>query len=398
VPDFVSKFIENTKDNESAISFWKWAAYSAISSVLRDNCFRRKKNGVIYPNIYTLFVAPSSGHRKNGPIDLAEALVRKVGNTKTISGRGSIQAIMDEIARGETTRNGSLAQKPGAAGFFATELSAGIVSDPVAIQVLTDVYDYKSNPYKSMLRTGPNYTINKIVFSMLAATNMEISKDFLTTVAVRGGLIARTFIIAPNEFRKAFSELDDEPSKDGNNLDIYETCLPFLKEIANMKGEFQANDCAKDEYRKWYTGWRNSYPNRQDPTGIIGRIHTSIIKLSMILTSNDLKLDICKRHIEEAISEGLNLMPNYNVFNMTTGRSTISEAGAVVIQELSKQPLYQQSRKLLLMNNWNNFDGELLDKVVSTLEQAGLIRQIINNNAVIYQLTENCLDQLEMEH
>lgn len=393
---FVSRFVNNTIENESPTSFWKWSAYGAISAVLRDNCWYQKKNSKLFPNMYTMLVAPSSGWRKNGPLDLSENLVNRVANTKVISGHASIQAIVEDIGRGETSRNGKMPIKQGSAIFYAPELSAGIVADEQAIAILTNIYDVKSNPFKNMLISRGTNEIKQIVFSMLTATNLVMSKSFLTTVAIKGGLIARTFIVKPDEFRKGFSELDDMPGE--TVMDAATECYPTLSEISKLSGPFNYDTCARDEYRKWYLPFHEGYPLRQDPTGILGRIQTGIIKISMILAANELTMNVCKRHIEEAIYVGLRLLPNYTEFSMGIGRSTISEAGGLIIQELNSSYDYKMSRQAILMNHWNDVDGEMLDKVVASLEAAGLIRQIQESQKVIYQLTEKCIEMMKASY
>jgi hypothetical protein len=391
---FVSKFVANTLENESPLSFWKWAAYGAVSAVLRDNCWIQKQNARIYPNMYTMFVAPSSGWRKNLPIDLSELLVNKVANTKVMSGHASIQAIIEDLGRSETNRNGKMPIKAGSAVFYAPELSAGIVADEQAVALLTNIYDYKSNPFKNMLISRGTSEIKTIVFSMMSATNMSMGKSFLTMEAVRGGLIARTFIIKPNEFRKGFSELDDIP--DEAKGDIVTNCYQPLSDISKLTGQFKPENCARDEYRRWYEPFREGYPFRQDPTGILGRIQTGIIKISMVLAANELTLSICKKHVEEAIDVGTRLLPNYNEFGMGVGRSTIAEAAGLLIHELSRSYEYKMSRQTIIMNHWNDIDGEMLDKVVASLEAGGLLRSITENNRTSYQLTEKCIEKMNI--
>lgn len=391
MPFFIDKFITHTETYESPGSFWKWAAYTAIAAVLRDSCYFPQGDGRLYPNIYTLILAPSGGHRKGKPLDLCETLVHRVNTTKIISGRSSVQAILDELSRGETDKKTGKITKGGSAIFFAPELTAGIVSDPEAIKILTDIYDYKSNPYKSRLRTGPCFDIGRIVFSMFSGTNHDMSKDFMTSTAVRGGLLARTFLVIPNEFRPSNS-LTKYIDRSGS----FDDCLESLKEVSRLTGEITLTEEAAQEYDNWYKPFRMTYQKRPDPSGVAGRIHTGILKLAIILAANELSIHVKKHHIEEAIVECLGLLPNYNVFVMSNGKSTISEAGGLVLSALLNCKDYKMSRKSLLMNHWNDIDGEILDKVVATLDQAGLITQgVSEGNLVAYQLTPKCIEVMK---
>ena len=95
---FISSYLEHTKIYESPGSFWRWSAYASIAALLRDNCYLKQGDRLLFANIYVLFLA-ESGTRKGPPIDLSETLLSKLAITKIISGRASVQAILDELSR-----------------------------------------------------------------------------------------------------------------------------------------------------------------------------------------------------------------------------------------------------------------------------------------------------------
>ncbi len=97
-------------------------------------------------------------------------------STKLISGRSSIQGILDELSRGETDKVTGKVTSGGSALFSASELSAGIVSDPEAVKILTDIYDFKDE-YTSRLRGTGVFRIKNVCFSLVAASNEELLWD-----------------------------------------------------------------------------------------------------------------------------------------------------------------------------------------------------------------------------
>ncbi len=173
---FIQDLLEHNKDFESPTSFWKWSAYASIAAVLKDTCWLPDGDGKLYPNLYILCLA-ESGARKGRPVDLCERLVKDVGVTKTISGRSSIQGIMDELAHTETNKSGVML-KGGSAIWFAPELASGIVADESAIAVLTDIYDGKTD-FKNLLRHSPKYKVERIFFTAYMASNEAMLKNFL---------------------------------------------------------------------------------------------------------------------------------------------------------------------------------------------------------------------------
>ena len=388
--DFVSEYLEHTKIYESSTSFWRWSSYVAIAAVLRDNCYRRLGEVYIYPNIYVLLLAESATHRKGNPVNLCEKLVGSIKNTKIISGRTSIQAVLDELSRGETDAKTGKILKGGSALFSAPELSAGIVSDQEAVKILTDIYDFKEK-YESRLRGSGTFTIFNVCFSMMAASNLELLRSVYDSGAIFGGLLGRTFLVKPNEFRKSKSLFDVS-----DRTDSFDKLKDKLKEMSLLRGEFHFTQEAIKEFEAWYDPFRESYRSRPDKSGISGRIHIGIVKLSMILGVNYLKdLVVDKAQMEEAIEESMGLVPNYQTFIMGGGGSPIAEVGSIVLQDLAEAEENVLTRKEILRRHWQKFDTETLDKLVVTLEQAGFIRVAPGlNGQISYQMTQKAVDSL----
>lgn len=394
---FIQKLLEHSSTYESPNSFWQWSAFAAIATVLRDNCFLTEGHNKVYPNIYVMIYAGSSFDRKNNPISTCQTLVTRVGNSKVISGRASIQAVLDELNRTETDSKTGKIVKGGAACFFAKELSSGIIDDTAAINILTDIYDYDPNPYKHLLRSGPCFQIEKIVLSMLGGTNEEMGRDLLSSKAVKGGLLARTILVVPNEERKPNSLLDED-----NILTVksFLEVTNYLKEISTLTGEFVFEIEAKQEFKNWYEGGNGlgagfavtARKKYRGGSGVEGRLGTHVKKIAMLLAANELSLHIKQNHIEEAIAICLALLPNYQTFVMSSGKSTIQQAGSTLLTYLLNKRNFLEAKKMILRDNWSNIDLETFEKLVTQFETAGMMKSVIMENREIgYQLTDQCI-------
>lgn len=386
--DFISKFLKHTSIYESPTSFWKWAAFCTIASVLRDNCYRKQGDIQTYPNIYVLLLADSAVHRKGNPVKFCESLVGKAQNTKVISGRSSIQGILDELARGETNPKTGKLIRGGSALFSAPELSAGIVNDPEAIKILTDIYDFKDE-YTSRLRGSGIFRIKNICFSMMAASNEDLLRDIYDTKAIFGGLLGRTFLVKPDEFRAGnslFDTIDSSQSLTALNSQLHE--------ISKLAGEFTFTNEAKQVYEKWYIPFRDSYRDKKDKSGIAGRIHTGVLKVAMILCVNHTNaLVIEGHHIDEAITECLALMPNYNSFVMAGGKAMDSEVGSIFLNDLHDAG-GKLSKRDFLSKNWTTTNIEQFDSLIVKLAQAEMIKEIMTQEGAEYQMTDKCKKML----
>lgn len=390
---FVDLFMQHTRFYESPRSFWKWAAFTAIGAVLRDNCYRQLGDNKIYPNVYTLVLANSAVHRKGSPIKLCEELVKRTKSTKVISGRSSIQGILDELARGETDKTTGKLLAGGSALFSAPELTAGIVNDPEAIKILTDIYDFRDE-YVSRLRGTGVFRIKNVCFSMMAASNEDLLRDVYDNTAVNGGLLGRTFVVRPDEFRPANSlfDIQDQPES-------FRCLEETLIKISKLAGQFEFTPGAQEVYTKWYEPFRKSYEHKSDRSGISGRIHTSILKLSMILAVNRASaLIVDKVDMEEAIREGTSLLPNYQSFIMASGKSTIGEAAVLLIEDIWSSQHKKISKAEFLGRYIHSFDAELCDKMLTTLQQAELIRMVlIDNSKEAYEMTPKGIEKFQLK-
>lgn len=378
---FVSSLLEYTNKYESPKSFWQWSAYATIAATLRDNVYRKQGDITTFPNIFVLFLA-ASGARKGNPINLAQRLLKQIDNTKVISGRSSIQAILDELNHTETNKTTGKLVKGGSAILLAGELAASIVNDVATISILTDIYDLKQD-FKHHLRGSGKFHIEQIVFSMLAGSNAELLKEVYTGSAIRGGLLARTFVIVPDEYRPANSLLDANVNEEG-----FKSLVNGLGQISQLKGEIFVTEEAKKEFEDWYRPWYASLKTKADKNGVLARLHMGVIKLSFILAANDLELNLRKKHIEESIDLCVSLIPNYNNFNIMGGKSTLNEAGQLLLEELVASKEGYVSRRMFLREHWNDVDSDLLDKLVVTLDQAGIIEQRVSGGDITFHLKE----------
>lgn len=394
---FLDSFLEHTSIYESPTSFWKWSAYATISALLNERCYIKMGDKMLFPNLYILLLAESGKHRKGHPVDFSETLVHTVApQLKIISGRTSVEAILDELARSETDEHTGKVKKSGAGVFFAPELAASIVSDSKGIGILTDIYDYRPNPYKNRLRTGPCFNLERVIFSMFSATNEEMIKGLFDESVVKGGFLARNMLIVPDGFREPDSLLRIDYEKLAKSkTDV----VSKLSQLVQIKGEMKLMDDAINEYDGWYKPFKKSNEKKKESSGVVGRIHTHVLKLAMTLAANEYTPCIKKDHVEAAINECLALLPNYSIFTMSHGKSEISQLGGLLITELIGAPDHMRSRKELIRKYWmEGLDAETLDKLVITLESAGMITQIVSSNEGMFlRLTKQCLEMIQGE-
>ncbi len=329
---------------------------------------------------------------------MCEEFIKETQSTKVISGRASIQGILDELGRGETDKKTGEVMLGGSAIFSATELSAGIVNDPEAVKILTDIYEYKKE-YTSRLRGSGVFRIKNVCLSMLAASNEDLLKDVYDTTAIFGGLLGRTFLVKPNEWRPGNSLFKLE-----NQTASHRAIVEELRELAKLRGEFQFTQEAQILYEEWYLPFREHNKTHPDRSGITGRFHIGILKIAMIICLVKTKaLSVRPEHIQEAIDVCLMLLPNYQSFIMSKGKSGINECAASLIESIWLTKTKEITKQSFLAQFFQLYDLELLDKTIENLSVAGLIKMKVDMNLNLngagekYILTDACRERFNFK-
>ncbi len=386
---FVTKLIEFTKESESPTSFWKWGGYAMVAAALRDNVFWSQMGEKICPNIYVLLNADSATHRKGNAPKMADRLLQPIKVTKVIRGRGSIQAILEDLANVMNDSSGK-SIRGGSCLLVADELKSFFVDDAALIGIMTDVYEYREI-FDYKLR-GAGFKVKGLCISMLAASNDEFLKTIFTGEAVYGGLLGRTFLIKPDEYRPGNSLLETE-EEEANRIIRYDTAplIASLKEISKLKGKIRFEMAAKIAYDEWYLPLRKSYERRPDKTGVIQRLHTGVLKIAVIKAiDSTMDLIVKKEHIEEAIHDCILLMPNYDGYSMSPGKTNESVVGSHLMNELWSHGGTITRAEFLQLHWADCSNPEVLDKVILMFEQAGYIQHGFNGTTNTLCMTTRC--------
>lgn len=381
--DFISEFLDFTKEQESPTSFWRWAAYACVAAVLRDNVWYEHGIRQTFPNIYVVLLADSAEYRKSGPFSLIYDLLisKEISNTKVIRGRTSKEAILDELSQDIGNKATGMPVRGGSCALLAEELANFFIDDPRLIPMVTDLYDTRKE-FKYNLRSG-SLIIKNLCVTMLAASNETFLKEVYTNSAVYGGLLGRTFMVKPSETRPPNSQIGKvDPTKFNR-----EPLLKKLAEVKKLKGEVQMTADAEKTYDDWYKELYFSYKKHPDRSGVTQRIHTGALKLGIILAASQGQLEIDKSTIEEAITQVTSLRANYEMYAMSIGKSDESKVGALLIDAIMANG-GTLGRNAFLMKYWQEVgDVAVLDRIVTTLETAGFLQQVPNGHQMAYGLT-----------
>jgi hypothetical protein len=386
---FVDDFLVFTESAESPTSYFKWAAYTLIGAVLRDHVYiRLSALNTIYPNLYTIILSKgSSATRKGTPLKAALALLREVDNTHIIAGKGSMPGIFKVLQNAHTNVRGETYK--GASGLlYSEEMTAFFVEEPNAIDVLTEWYDFHKKWDSSLSKDGSQFLEN-VCISLLMATNEANVQNKMDERTIKGGFLARTLIIAEEKFRKlnSLEYEDDKPLPSDKHL------IDQLLKMSKLRGNFTRTTEAKYLFHNWYMSFAGS--TQISDTGIEARIHTTIRKLSMILSVNESDSKVIEgKHVEQAIDECLSVANNYKRLTAGAGVSYIGKQGAIVLKFLLGKAGFKSTRREILNKLWTDVDVEVLDKILSTYNEGGIVEltQAANGKDIEIELTQKTID------
>lgn len=417
MPSWLDCIIEQHKDYESPLNFWRWSGLAAIAAVMKDQVWMDRYLYKLYPNIYVMFHA-DSGLKKGPPVAMANKLVKLVNNTTIIKGRSSIQAILKDMGTASTMPGGRI--KTDSSIFVcSSELSSSIVEDPVAAKILTDLYDrhYNEDEWRSLLKQE-TFSLKNPTITMLGATNEAMSEDFFTGAVIKGGYFARTFIIYENKRNKRNS-LAFQP----DNIPNYEESAKYLKELVKLKGQFKYFSCPiaddyycipkkKDNrvhyfseagklYDDWYDDFLDTVDTQEvkDETGTLNRFGDSVIKVAMLLSlAEHPQLEITVTAMQEAIKICEQLLGNVRKTTMgKSGMSTSSPLKALIINELlNVRENHMISRAMLTKKFYLHYGSvEELNHIMESFHVAGMILTEVQGETTIYKMPDSQVKQLK---
>lgn len=405
---WLSVLVKQHEKLESPLNFWWWGGLAAISAVVKDQIYLERGTYKLYCNVYIMFHA-DSGLKKGPPVNMAKQLVSAVGNTKIITGRASVQGILKKLGTGQTEPG----KKPNltSTGFIClSELSAGIVEDPVATKILTDLYDrhYNAGEWESLLK-GEQFQLKDPTVTMLSATNESMSEEFLSNHAIKGGFLARTFIIHEHK-RNTLNSLIVPMSDPPNYVDA----ARYLKELSTLKGPFRplgslsrSDDYPHERqkhgetvfysnaglrYDDWYERFWAEVEDQdvKDSTGTLNRFGDSVLKVAMLLSlSESPNMIIETHHIDAAIEMCERLVGNTR--KATMGKQGMSKAAplkGLILNEFIYKPDHRITREQLVRKLWMHYSNKQeIDDIMVSLCETGMIEMITVGGDVVFEMS-----------
>lgn len=391
---WLHEVMDQTKEAETPRSFIYWGALSALSAVIGRNVYLDKHLYKLYPNIYVMLVA-KSGSRKSFPTWLAKSLVERVGNTRIISGRNTIESVVTALATSCTVEGGGKNSQSGLikearAFLISGEFSNLLQENDAATTILTDLYDTHANDtWENRTKTGGTEVLTKPYLTLLGASNPTLLKQALPDFAYQGGFIGRTIMVQEDK-RALKNSLIKAPVV---TLDI-DYLAEYLIGVSKLTGPFLWSPDGADFFEEWYQ--RYAPEESDDTTGTADRLHDQVLKVAMLISlAQSPELVLQKADIETALQHCLHYSEGVDKLSSASGSSDIGQPMALITQELvlREKSDFSASRVDLLRKFRGQIDKFILDKVVENMLEMQLLETFKTDGKVMYRLAQVVVDR-----
>ena len=390
--DWLTGYLEYTKDTEPPKSFHTWIGLSMIAGALQRKVYTRYGHAIIYPNLYIILVGKSGGARKGTAMKIGKDVLKDVQGVELVAEsitREKLIVKFEEVSRPRLCSD-NIMRTQAAMTCFSEELSVFLGQKDIKfLSDLTDFYD-SADDWKYETKNRGDQHIQGICFNLLGATAPDWMQSMFPQEAIGGGFTSRVIFV----FEERKGKTIPEEVYTDYHVKLRGQLVNDLSIISNLSGEFRRTDSAREEYNKWYVSEEKKMQNgvfAVDDSRFAGyceRRANHIRKLSMVVSasrSNELVID--KIDFDRA----LDLMTSaekkmHKVFG-GLGRSQYSEAVEMVLDYLLVHKSAKRSEIMRMF--YRDIDSNTLKIVEEVLTHMKVVRIHVDpiNNEVRYELT-----------
>lgn len=287
---FIGQYMHYTDKQESPGSFHFWTAVTIIGGVLQRRAWVSKGVYKVFPNLYTILVAPTGKCRKSAAMRLGLELVDRFEYMNIIADKTTPEALLETLQLGsqgmekkEEDSETKIQIIVDSCGFIkASELSVFLNKNTYSsgmVSLLTDLYDCPST-YKYVTRNKSPVLLQDVAISLLGASTPDWLATSIPEAAFEGGFMSRVVFMVKDE-RDRSIPFPVEPEKDEK--------ANLRRELQRIRKHFRGEIILTKEAREWFKEW---YANGADLTtsdnqlvGFVERKPDTLLKLAIILAA-----------------------------------------------------------------------------------------------------------------
>lgn len=294
---FFADYMTYTDLQESPGSFHFWVAATLLGACLQRNTWVHKGIYQVYPNLYTILVAPSGVCRKSRAISLGMSVVNDFAWLNVIADKTTPEALLDALMIGTSQMvnpsKKSHSQPKNSTGLVkSSELSVFLNKQTYnsgMVALLTDLYDCPDD-HKYVTRNKGAVVLKNSAVQFLAGTTPRWLATSIPEDAFEGGFMSRVLFVVKHMRDRSIAFPKNPEVGTVRKLQEH-----ILRARVTCRGAMKLEDTAHDWFETWYCTEEAIADDRF--TAFVERKPDTTLKLGMILAAGEGKSIITLQHL-----------------------------------------------------------------------------------------------------
>jgi hypothetical protein len=360
-----------TYNSEPKDIFKRWVGISVIAACLRRKVKLQFGFDWVYPNMYIILTGPSGRARKGTALSPGLSMLREKGiplAAESTTREALIKAIEGSVTECLTDERGMVQEVQSSLTIYSPELAVFLGYDNKDMMAaLCDWWDCPNIWDYDTKNKGKN-ELKGVWVNMIGGTTPELLQEYLTRLAIGGGLASRVIFVYAGDRGK----LVPCPVLTAEELEVKKDLSHDLDEIKLMRGEFKRTEEWWDLWQEWYTTDGHKPPfedERFEPYASRRPMH--LMKLCMVINAS--------RHDGRMILTKADLAKSIDLLKTTelemrkafggVGRQQYAGVTNRIMQVLDERGRIEP-RELLNMF-YHDIDSKEFTDIMSTLSEMG---------------------------
>lgn len=391
IKNWVAAFEKLTAYTGSPARLRRWAGIACIAGALEQKTWVVTNNSPLYPNLYTILVAPP-GIGKSAALGQLRHFWRQLKEHKLAASNVSKASLIDELADAQRiiVRAG---KNPPTVEFhslkvIASELTVFIPEFATEfMSVMTNIYD--TEPFAERKRVLKNrIEIDRPQINFVAGTTPSSLTQLLPEGAWDQGFLSRTLLVYDADVK--LQSLFSTTTADKMLLKDMEA---DMQEIGSIYGEIKFTEEAAEFIDHWQMNGRLPVPDHPKLQHYLSRRVAHLLKLSQVAcisAGNDLVIQL--EHIQQAMDWLFDLeahIPEIFKAMSSGGDGKVMEEAWHMLFQFKARHGKGAPRSMLIKFISARVPSHAVERIIDLMEKGDMIRAVAEKNVgTLYQAKE----------
>jgi hypothetical protein len=363
-------YLHFTSSSKSPESYHIWTLLSMIASVLGKKTWIKCNYFNVYPNLYIILASMPGVGGKSTTMRIGRSVVKDANLDIYYSNDAqSPQALMLELKnsfRVHQIANSKQFYGYSAVTVLASELVSLLISGPVMVDFLTDVYD-SDTKYEYRTKNSGSIMIENPCLNIITGVTTENLNSRIIRDAAAGGFMSRSIIVYDNDTRH--SSAFDLP--EASQLAARQKVVNQFVGINDLYGEMSFTAEAKRIYQAFEIEEARAMSSQLAYVEFRSRKPIHVLKVAMLIAASELRMVINEQDVAIAIEILNRVEYNMKYIHLGTGGHKHAEINNRVIMTLGRVDSLDYVE--LVEQFISTSDEETIRKAVETMVQVNWI-------------------------